>query len=562
MLAQLEIRNLALLESASLSMEEGLTVFTGETGAGKSLLIHALDLLSGGRGNRNMIRHGEDEASVEGLFIGIDDVFPEDVRRDIWGPDELPEELVLRREIQRQGRNLCRLNGRLINRQTLHRICACLMSIQSQRDQSQLYDESFHLRFLDRFGGSAVETPLAAYHVCLNHVRDLAKKRKSLGGNPRLREREAELLRSELNDLEALAIKPQEDERLGRHAKRLRSRVRIQESLQSYINSLRGAEDADGILAILEQHAAAMQELAALDPFFGETASRSYEISENLRDLLGGLDSRLSVEEAPDGLLEKVEARLDKLAEAKRRYGPTLDDVRAHEEETRARLRQLEANESDVRELDTELAAASRRLDVCAHALTSARTAEAARLELAVRKELQDLGMPKVRFCVEIQPSKQYGRDGRDALRFLIQANPGEALAPLSQIASGGESSRILLAIRSILSEHRSGDCLVFDEVDSGISGESSRLVAEKLKRLSTKHQVICVSHSAPSAALADHHVRIRKAVEAGRTRTEVSVLNPEGRRQELARLLSGQAEDPSSLKLAGEMLAAGGGEA
>lgn len=588
MLERLSIENLALIEQATLTLPGGLLAITGETGAGKSLLIHALELLSGVRVSRDLIRKGKEEAGVEAVFSACRQLLPETLKLELveggyvcqnllplseeeevlsieqWPEnlkrqviEDFPDELVLSRSWQVRGKNLCRLNGRFLPLQKLKELAAHLIDIQAQRDQSLLYDEKVHLDFLDRYAGESLVEAKQAYLLCFEDLRDKVKRRKRLGGDPALRARTLDLLAYQIQEIEKVAPKAGEDEKLLIHLKRKTQHEKLYQLLYQTCTLLRGDEEQGGFLGQFDGANRQLQNFAngLQNPELKEIGERSESLLESLRTLLFDLEKEEERYLVEDDLLQRIQDRLNRLNQLKDKYGPQLADVLAFLEQSRAEKAQLESAEDELLSLDSALQVAQSDLLDRALKLSDLRREAAKRLEERVQKELQSLGMPNVRFVVEFKEMERLGRQGREAVSFLLQANLGEDLKPLSKIASGGESARILLAIKTILLKAQ-GLSLVFDEVDAGLSGEASSLVGKKLKTLAMDKQVFCVTHSAQIAAMASAQLCIRKESRDGRTLTELTTLDEQGRLHEIARLLSGDVQDGATLELARTLLA------
>lgn len=549
MIDRLSIRNLALLESAELSLEDALTVFTGETGAGKSLLISALDLVSGGRANKDAVRNGATSALVEVVFSAVEQLLPPRVQAELMAdglveaePDDtFPDSLILSREVAAKGKNYCRINGRFVSLQRLHEVGAYLLDIQSQRDQAALYDVKTHLPLLDRFAGEELHEKLNTYQELLSERKNLLREQKQLGGNPAQRARELDLLSYQIEEIDKLAPRSDEDEKLRKHRLLYQNSAKIRRSLDECITLL-SADGEDSLLARLDYISARLQEVARLDERWREQAERADLLREEMSDLSGELNShRETIEDKPD-LLDKIELRLSQLADLKRKYGPELKDVTDFKAHAEQRRDELEAAESRLVEIDEKLHVNRLLLQEAADALSKVRHSAAGRLSAAVEFELSSLGMKEAEFKIAFaENTTVYGPYGLDQLQFMICTNPGEDFKPLAKIASGGESARILLAIKLILTSGHPNATLIFDEVDSGVSGQTCTLIGEKLQRLAVENQIFCVTHSAQIAACGRQHVLIAKSINEGRTHTQLITLKENERKHELARLLSGE---------------------
>lgn len=549
MIERLSIRNLALLESAELNLDDTLTVFTGETGAGKSLLISALDLVSGGRASKDVVRNGSTSALVEVVFSAVAQLLPPAIQAELIADglveldpgEDFPDSLILSREVAVKGKNFCRINGRFVSLQRLHEVGAHLLDIQSQRDQATLYDVKTHLPLLDRFAGVELQEKLKNYQIFLSERKQLLREQKQLGGNPAQRARELDLLMYQITEIDKLAPRSDEDEKLRKHRLLYQNSAKIRQAVDESILMM-SADTEDSLLVRLDLISARLQEVARLDERWRDQAERVNLLREELSDLTSDLNSqRDAIEDRPE-LLEKIELRLNQLADLKRKYGPELRDVADFKSKAEARRAELEAAESRLVEIDEQLRINRLVLQEAAKSLTEVRRAAAEHLSTAIENELSSLGMKEAKFNIEFAENEMaYGPSGLDQVQFMICTNPGEEFKALVKIASGGEAARILLAIKLILTSGHPNATLIFDEVDSGVSGQTCTLIGEKLLRLAVQNQVFCVTHSAQIAACGQAHVLIAKSVSEGRTHTQLLALKDAERKHELARLLSGE---------------------
>lgn len=549
MIERLTIRNLALLESAELDFESALTVFTGETGAGKSLMISALDLVSGGRANKEVVRSGASSALVEAVVTAAAQLLPEAVQAELLADglveaDEdagFPDSIILSREVGSKGKNFCRINGRLVSFQRLHEVGSYLLDIQSQRDQAALYDVNTHLPLLDRFAGVSLNERLLSYQTVLRARKLLLQEQKKLGGDPAQRARELDLLSYQIHEIEQIAPRPEEDEKLRKHRVLYQSSSKIMQAIDESLMLL-NSEDEEAILRQLDFVSSRLQDVATLDERWQEMAERLVLLREELLDISDALErQKVLVEYKPD-LLEKIELRLNQLSALKRKYGPELSDVQAFMHSAIEKKIALEAAENRLIEIDRQLSDNLLVLQSAADSLSEQRKTAAVKLSAAIESELKSLGMKEAKFKIDLAENIAFGSQGQDKVQFVICTNPGEDFKPLAKIASGGESARILLAIKLILTSGHPNATLIFDEVDSGVSGQTCTLIGEKLLRLAVENQVFCVTHSAQIAACGQEHMLIEKSSEAGRTQTRIHTLSEKERKDELARLLSGEA--------------------
>ena len=558
MLERLELEGLALIERAELDLGAGLLAITGETGAGKSLLVFALSLLAGARGNKDYIRQGAERARIEASFTGCRQLIPAELQAELYKEDlveeaEFPDELIISRELSVRGRNICRLNGRLMPLSLLRRLGPLLLDIQSQRDQALIYDEQQHLKFLEQFGGPELEAEAERYRQLWEGLRRLVQERRRLGGDPRAREHERALLAYQVEELGGIQAEADEEERLLASVAAMEEEQAEALALDEVLTQLEGGTEQPGVLELLS---AARSRLAQTGLEQLEASVQTLALLlEQCQGLQADLERRRFGLHYDEAAWNRAWQRLDQLRSVGHKYGKNIQDLPDFLEQSRRELRQLEDAEERLRELDQEIRAQQQAIVDQAARLSSARREAAGRLETAVVTSLAELGMPGLRFAVQFRPLAKLQQCGAEDLAFYIHANPGEALGPISQIASGGESSRILLAVKCILSCQQDQGTMVFDEVDAGISGEACQLVAAKLQELGRTKQVLCITHAAQIAACGREHWKISKSVQGGRTRTQICRLEKEGRVAELARLLAGDESDAEARRLARQLL-------
>ena len=515
MLIELRVENLGIVAELQVTVGAGLTVITGETGAGKTLLVDALDLLTGGRADPQLVRDGADEARVEGRF------------------DDGDDELVLARVIPADGRSRGYVNGRLATATELGEIGRRLVDLHGQHAQQSLLAPAEQRALLDRFTGAKAARALTELRAARDEMRRIDGELAKLGGDERARAREVDLLRYQVDEIGAAAITgPDEDERLQVEADLLADAEAHGESLARAYRELEGpAEDALGAA------------VAALEgrPPFAELATRLRALQSEVQDVAHDVrTSEESVVVDPERL-ETVQARRALLAELKRKYGPALRDVVDYGEATRTRLVELEEHEQRAARLEASKQTAEDTMQRAAGALSKARRAAAPRLAEAVTQHLRELALPAATFSIDITSDTDpalIGDDGADTVTFLLAPNPGEPARALAKAASGGELSRTMLALRVVLSE--APPTLVFDEVDAGIGGEAGAAVGRALAMLGGHHQVLCVTHLPQVAAFADAHVLVAKDEVKGRTVAGASLLLDEARVNEISRMLAG----------------------
>ena len=551
MLSLLHIENIAIIESADIAFEPGFNVLTGETGAGKSIVIDAISAVLGQRTSRELIRTGAKSALVTAVFTGLP--------RLSWLEDagfSQGEELLLQREISGDGRNVCRLDGRPLTVAQLRELGRQLLDIHGQHDGQQLLDPACHLSYLDSFGrtGKLLEDYRKAYEA----VQARKKQISALEMDEAERSRRVDTLTYQIGELERADLKEGEDEELDERRKLLRSAGKLMDAVQEAEYALSGSEDSQGACDLIAQAEGAVSRVARLtDPLAALVEKLSAlrcaadDAAECLRDMSRELDFS-------PGELDQIEGRLDIIYRLKKKYGSTVAEMLDYLERSRRELDQIQyADDTIVRltaELEKERACAREK----GAALTAARKKAAGKLQKRVQEELRQLDMPKVRFETEFLPSE--GEDGMDAsgmdkVQFLMSANVGEALKPIQKVASGGELARIMLALKNVLAEDDGIGSLVFDEVDTGVSGRAAQKVAEKMADVARHKQVLCVTHLPQIAAMADAHFSVEKGERNGRTYTKVERLSKEGREEELSRLIGGAQVSEALRRSAAELL-------
>jgi DNA repair protein RecN (Recombination protein N) len=557
MLCELRIRNLAVIDEVAVTFSPGLNVLTGETGAGKSILIDALQLVLGARSSEELMRSGADETVVEAAFDPARAPGVRSVLEAEGIPAEPGEVLVLRRHLSRDGKSKAYANGRLTPAATLRALAESLVDIHGQHAGQPLLDPRRHGELLDTYADVAED--LRAYRDRFVRWQATRREAQALRLAERDRAQRLDVLQFQRREIEAAGLSPGEDEALGAEQALLANHERIFAAVEQ---AYAGLEEADGAaLERLAALAANLREVARIDPRLQEAldtletgALHLREAARTLRDYRGGMEF--------DPLrLDAVESRLHEIGKLKRKYGASLDEVLAHLDRVRSELALLEHSESRLAEIDAELAAHARDLAAQGERLSALRREAARRLQSAVLAELAELGMARAAFevCVAPRPEGEgrLGPSGIDDVEFLISPNPGEALKPLHRIASGGELSRIMLGLRAILAMADRTPTLVFDEVDAGIGGGMGETVGRKLVTVSRQRQVLCVTHLPQIASFADRHLVVTKRTVKDQTRTTVSSLDASDRVLELSRMLGGPGRSGTPLQHATELLEA-----
>ncbi len=549
MLQVLHIENIAVIEEADIVFDRGFNALTGETGAGKSIVIDAMGAVLGQRTPRDLIRTGAAKAFVSAVFTGVPEDLPALLENGIALTDQ---ELLLQREIYADGKNACRANGRPITVAQLRQLGGSLLNIHGQHDGQLLLDEERHGDYLDSFG--RVEEELSAYQARYREMDATRRQIRALSMDETERQRRVDTLRHQIDELERADFKPGEEEELQARRNILRNSEKFLSAVQGAAYCLSGGEDTMGAVAQLREAENALRGVRNLGETFAVLTERlealqseAYDIAETVRDLEESYD--FSPAE-----LDAVESRADLLYRLEKKYGPTVEDMLAYLEKCRMELDGMEYAGDTIARLEKELEGQKKRTMEAARVLSRSRKAAAEALEARIQEELRQLDMPKVRFSIQFT-EQEPAEMGIDAVRFLMSANVGEALKPIQKVASGGELARIMLALKNVLAESESVGTMVFDEVDTGVSGRAAQKVAEKLAQVSRHKQVLCVTHLPQLAAMADTHFSVEKGERDGRTYTSVRRLSRDERKGELARLTGGDRITPAMLAGAEELI-------
>ena len=547
MLRLLHIENIAVIEQAEIVFEDGFNVMTGETGAGKSIVIDAISAILGERAYRDMIRTGTSRAAVRAIFDRVPELpwfaengVPYDAETDI------------RRELTADGKNLCRVNGTAVTVGVLKKLGVQLINIHGQHDSAALFDEAQHLTVLDSFAEDEAER--AAYAERYEAVRALRREIDRLSMDESEKLRRMESLQYQIDELTKAHLRPGEEEELEARRKLMQNAEKLSDGLHEASACLDGDSQTDGAATLLGQAERALARLARIDDQLAPLQETVADLMYRVRDCAEQVAEQVDALSFSEAELDDVEQRLDILHRLHRKYGPTCEEMLAYLEKAKNELDEIEFSSDRVEQLKKKLRAAEQTAQEAARVLRERRKRAGEQLSARICSELAELDMKKVEFsCVftetELTPL------GADAVAFYMTANAGEALKPLSKVASGGELARIMLALKNVLAERDRVPTLIFDEVDTGVSGRAAQRVAEKLLAVSRTKQVLCVTHLPQLAALADTHFRIAKREADGRTYTSVTPLDFEGRRQELARIIGGASITETTLQSAGEML-------
>lgn len=548
MLELLHIENIAIIEAADIEFAPGFNALTGETGAGKSIVIDSLSAVLGQRTSRELIRTGAEKAFVSAAFSGM---APE-LTEELGIQPEADGTLLLQREIQTDGKNVCRVNGRPVTVGQLRALGAQLLNIHGQHDGQQLLDEEQHIVYLDSFG--RVEILINTYAEKYKHFTDIRRQIGALQMDEAEKARRVDTLQYQIEELRRAKLKSGEEEELTARRGMLRNAEKFLGAVAGADYALNGDDSGGGALSALRQAQDALGGVRHLDDAFGQLYERLGEAYSEVYDIAATVEDKRGELDVSPGELDRVESRMDLLYRLKKKYGATVEDMLDYQARCEAELAQIGDAGDTLARLEQELARAETDARQAAQALSDARKAAAEQLTSQVLAELQQLDMGKIRFAVDFA-EKPLDSDGMDTVRFLMSANVGEELRPIHKIASGGELARIMLAMKNVLSEQDHVGTMVFDEVDTGVSGRAAQKVAEKMARISRRKQVLCVTHLPQLAAMADTHFSVEKGERGGRTYTEVRRLDREQRRRELARLTGGSHVSQTMLDGAEELL-------
>ncbi|MBQ7081912.1 MAG: DNA repair protein RecN [Oscillospiraceae bacterium] len=535
MLSQLYIQNIAVIEKVQVAFEKGLNVFTGETGAGKSIVIDAINAVLGNRTSRDLVRTGAPKALVTALFEEIGDETKEQLLSLGFEPEE-DGSLLLSREIAADGKTSCKIGGRPATVSILREVAQSLINIHGQHDNQSLLMPEQHLGYIDQFGKT--NRLLLSYRTEYAYYTELQRKLRQLQVNEQEEEQKIDLLTYQINEITAAGLYSGEEEELLTAKKRMQNIAKIVESLHIAHDLLSGGDETDGVLSMLDQTEDQMRQLQ--DYYPDMKADKLMDIRYELEEISESLREALSDSEVDPQEMDRVEERLDLIFRLKRKYGNSIDEILAFGERAQQELDSITRSEEIEGKLRKELEKSSVELMEIAGQLSEKRQAAAQLFQQQVCEELAFLDMPSVRFLVHCETDEP-DESGIDRMEFYITTNPGEPPKPIGKVASGGELSRIMLSLKNVIAEGDRVGTLIFDEVDTGVSGRAAQKIGRKLKQASGGRQIICVTHLAQVAAFADTHLLIAKNVRDERTFTTVQPLSQEERVQELARIMGGE---------------------
>lgn len=531
MLGQLHIKNIGIIDEITVNFDENLNIITGETGAGKSLIIDSINAITGSRVSKEMIRTGTDMAFVEACFFGE------------------KEDIILAREIYQNGRSICKINGKMATVSELREIGESLIDIHGQHDNQSLLNPKTHLELLDNFAGESLLALKEEYAKDLEVYKSVSAKIQKNYGDEQERARRLDLLDYQIEELEKANLKVEEEEELLNRRKILMNAEKIAKALNGSYEALDGC-----LLEQLSQIIRNVDGIADLDEKYQELLSQLNDAYYNLQDVSSNLTEYASEIDFSENEQEEIEERLDFIHNMKRKYGNTIEEVLKYYEKICEEKHFLENSEEMMQALKKEQQECEEMLERLAEKITETRKVCAEKIEVQINEQMQDLEMKKAYLKFEFTTSKTFLENGKDEVQLLICTNVGDGLKPLSKIASGGEISRVMLAIKTVLGEYDSVPTMIFDEIDTGISGQAGKAVAEKLKIIGRTHQVICVTHLPSIVAVGSANYYICKVVQNSQTKTQIKRLNEEETIQEIARVIAGNDISEAVLKHAQEL--------
>lgn len=551
MLRELSIRNFAIIEDLTVSFSDGLTVLTGETGAGKSIIIDAVHLLAGGRGSQEFIRHGTRKAELGGLFQINSSTHPVFARLDEAGIEYEEGTIILRRDLNDSGKSVCRVNGKLVPLSVLRDIGSHLIDIHGQHENQELMDEKRHRHLLDQFGQDSLGDALAQYRTRFMVYKQLRRELEAVSIDEQRIAQRIDLFQFQLNELEMANLQIGEEENLMDERKRLMNFNKIYEASHIAYEAISG--DQKG-LDWIRQAMQSLEEAAQIDEQFKEASEAVASAFYTLEDASYQTQSAVDGLEFDPERLNEVEERLTVLQTMKRKYGATIEDILAYQARIAGELEELLNHDETLHKKERQVSVIKDELQELATTLTLLRKEASQGLSGAIMHELRGLHMEKAKFVVNFKENEYFDEFGKDDVVFYISTNVGEPPKSLPKIASGGELSRMMLALKTIFSSNNGVTSIIFDEVDTGVSGRVAQAIAEKIAEVSINSQVLCISHLPQVAAMADHHYYIKKEVEHDRTYTSLTEIDERARIEELSRMMSGAEITEATLRHAEEL--------
>lgn len=552
MLRELNIRNFAIIEDLTVSFLEGLTVLTGETGAGKSIIIDAVHQLAGGRASSEFVRHGANKAELSGLFQITNNHHAIYEKLQEVGIEIEEDSVILQRDINEKGKSVCRINGKLVPLSILREIGSKLVDIHGQHENQELMDEKQHIHLLDYFASSTISAVKEKYLETYQAYKELNKELIQLSNDEKRSIQKIDLYQFQIKEIEDAKLKIGEEDELLDERRRLSNFHKIFERASIAYEAISG--DMNG-LDLIGKSMGALDDIADLDAQFKEIQEIVSSSFYSLQDASYQIKNILDDLEFNPERLNEVEYRLTQYQNMKRKYGSTVEEILSYLEKIKEELGLLLNRDEAVRLAEEQLQEMEKKLDLYANELSKLRKSSALNLSNAIMEQLRDLHMEKAKFIVNFDILKQFDLNGKDSVTFYISTNVGEPPKSLPKIASGGELSRIMLALKTIFSSSEGVTSIIFDEVDTGVSGRVAQAIAEKISAISRHSQVLCITHLPQVAAMADQHYLIRKDIEDNRTFTTVSNIGIEERAEEISRMMSGAEITDLTLQHAKELL-------
>lgn len=558
MILELNIKNFAIIQELSLEFDKGMTVLTGETGAGKSIIIDAVGLLAGGRGSTEFVRHGAKKCTLEGYFSLSHSL---SLRRALekYEIDVDDSVLIVQREIYATGRNVCRVNGSIITIAALKEIGGELIDIHGQNEHQELMYPENHIRLLDYYGDRSLNEAKEAYQRVYHSYRKVKKEQRNWRFNEQEMAQKVDILRFQVDEIEEVHLQLNEEEKLQEEEQKLSNHQAIVEALNTSYEVLQG-EDVSG-MDLVGQAMDAMEGISGIDEQLKQISKSISAAFFGLQEAASDIYAELDSLEFDEGRLNEIEERLDLIQQLKRKYGSSIEEILQFYQEATTELEQIENREGKLDGLNQQVAELESELIKKAAQLSKKRRETAERLEAAIHDQLKELYMEKVVFSVQFKWNltefevEKASELGMDRVEFYIATNPGEPLKPLSKVASGGELSRMMLALKAIFSIAQGVTSIIFDEVDTGVSGRVAQAIADKIHSVAVYSQVLCITHLPQVAAMADQHLLIRKEIKDGRTLTYVESLSRKSKTSEVARMLAGAKVTQLTIDTAKELL-------
>ncbi|WP_125982663.1 DNA repair protein RecN [Loigolactobacillus iwatensis] len=554
MLQELAIRDFAIIEKLNIEFDSGMTVLTGETGAGKSIIIDAVGLLAGGRGSQEFIRTGASKARLQGQFH-LPTTAVTFSLLDKYGIEHHDQDVLLQRDLHRSGRNVCRINGQLVNTATLKEIGETIVDIHGQNEHQELMHAEKHLGLLDEFSKQEVVPVRTRYEAAYQTYQQLNRAYQKRLANEKEWAQRLDMLRFQVDEIEAAQLKENEEVTLTKEKDHLSNFQQINDALQHSYDAISSdeAETLDHIGAAMTD----LQQIADFDDNYKSLAESVQTAYYTLQDVSSDILKQTDLLDWDEGRLDEIEKRLEVIEQLKHKYGDSTTQILHYYHKIKQELQQMEATENDEGQLEADVAAAKDKLLTIGEQLTKIRKKGAKQLAQAIHQQLRELYMEKTVFSVVFKPQSgtHFYATGLDDVEFYIQTNPGETARPLAKIASGGELSRMMLALKTIFTRSQGITSIVFDEVDTGVSGRVAQAIADKISGIARFSQVLCITHLPQVAAMSDHHFFIQKQIVGKRTKTTVEALTLNSRVDELARMLAGTTVTKLTLEHAKELL-------